>query len=66
MNEPDHYGLYINEMPSEREFQMKRQRNNPQNKPVGHFTGRCKNCGSNDLWDDNMAYGCNDCHAIYC
>lgn len=21
----------------------------------------CPNCRSNDLWDDNLAWGCNDC-----
>jgi len=37
------------------------QRNNPNNQPVGHFTGRCQYCHSSDLWDDNSAYGCNCC-----
>lgn len=34
---------------------------NPNNEPTGHFTGRCGRCGSNDLWDDNLWYGCNNC-----
>ena len=34
---------------------------NPNNEPTGHYTGRCRKCGSNNLWDDNLAYGCNDC-----
>ncbi len=38
--------------------------NNPKNEPTGHFTGRCKHCGSTDLWEDNLAYGCNNCHAL--
>jgi hypothetical protein len=38
--------------------------NNPKNEPTGHFTGRCKHCGSKDLWDDNLAYGCNFCKAL--
>lgn len=38
---------------------------NPGNQPTGHFTGRCMKCGSNDLWDDNLTYGCNNCGAIY-
>lgn len=38
-----------------------RRKNNPNNKPTGHFTGRCSCCGSDDLWDDNLAYGCNHC-----
>lgn len=42
-----------------------RARNNPGNKPVGHFTGRCSNCHSRDLWDDATAYGCRCCGAIY-
>lgn len=39
--------------------------NNPHNKPTGHYTGRCGKCGSTDLWDDNHAYGCNCCGAMY-
>lgn len=39
--------------------------NNPNNEPTGHYTGRCRECGSNDLWDDNSAYGCNKCGALY-
>ena len=38
---------------------------NPKNEPTGHFTGRCARCGSNDLWDDNLHYGCNNCGAFY-
>ena len=45
--------------------EMKRV-NNPEGKPTGHFTGRCMRCGSNDLWDDNSAYGCNKCGAFWC
>lgn len=41
-----------------------REHNNPHNKPVGHWTGRCAHCGSDDLWDDNLAYGCNSCGAF--
>lgn len=41
-----------------------RQRNNPTNEPCGHYTGRCVHCGSADLWDDNLAYGCNSCGAL--
>lgn len=47
---------------SELEY-LKRQ-NNPRNEPTGPFTGRCPRCGSNDLWDDNLAYGCNKCGAL--
>lgn len=39
----------------------KMKRNNPNNEPVGPFTGRCSRCGSENLWDDVSAYGCNDC-----
>jgi hypothetical protein len=42
-----------------------RARNNPEGKPTGHYTGRCGRCGSNDLWDDNMAYGCNVCGSFF-
>ncbi len=41
-----------------------RKKNNPHNEHVGIFTGRCEYCGSNDLWDDNMAYGCNYCGSL--
>ena len=41
-----------------------RRQNNPNNEPTGAFTGRCPHCGSGDLWDDNLAYGCNSCHAM--
>lgn len=41
-----------------------RRKNNPGNEEVGHFTGRCAHCGSSDLWDDNLAYGCNSCGAM--
>lgn len=38
---------------------------NPKNEPTGHFTGRCMKCGSDNLWDDNLHYGCNNCGAFY-
>jgi len=41
-----------------------RLRNNPDNKPTGAFTGRCPHCGSDNLWDDNLIYGCNSCGAM--
>jgi len=41
------------------------RKNNPQAKPMGDFTGRCKKCGSNDLWDDITVYGCNKCGAMF-
>jgi glutamate dehydrogenase/leucine dehydrogenase len=43
--------------------QMKQ--NNPNNEPVGHFTGRCMRCGSRNLWDDAAAYGCDNCDALF-
>ena len=46
-------------------YANERKNNNPHNEPVGHYTGRCKRCGSDDLWDDNLAYGCNTCHAFW-
>jgi len=33
---------------------------------VGDYTGRCYQCGSNRLWDDSTAYGCNACGWIRC
>lgn len=47
-----------------RELDALRRRNNPSGEPVGHYTGRCAHCGSRDLWDDNLAYGCNSCGAM--
>ena len=46
------------------ELELMRLRNNPKKKEVGHFTGRCGQCGSRDLFDDNLAYGCNGCGSI--
>ena len=46
-------------------LKIMRAENNPHGLPVGHFTGRCSNCHSRNLWDDNSAYGCNDCGAIF-
>lgn len=40
------------------------RKNNPNAESMGHFTGRCNKCGSNDLWDDNAHYGCNKCGAF--
>ena len=53
--------------PIEREARLvvMQRENNPNNEPTGHYTGRCKRCGSRDLWDDATAYGCNCCDAIY-
>jgi uncharacterized protein (DUF983 family) len=56
------YPLQRPMLQSELEY-LKRQ-NNPRNEPTGPFTGRCPRCGSNDLWDDNLAYGCNKCGAL--
>lgn len=41
------------------------RQNNPEGEQVGHYTGRCMNCGSKDLWDDFSAYGCNCCGALF-
>lgn len=46
------------------ELEAMRRKNNPNNEPTGRFTGRCSKCGSKDLWDDNLAYGCNCCGAF--
>lgn len=43
---------------------LQQRRNNPTAQPMGHFSGRCSECGSNDLWDDNLHYGCNSCGAF--
>lgn len=49
---------------SQSELDALRRANNPNNEPVGRFTGRCAHCGSSELWDDNLAYGCNGCGAM--
>ena len=38
---------------------------NPEKREVGHYTGRCLYCHSNNLWDDASWYGCNTCDAMY-
>jgi uncharacterized protein (DUF983 family) len=42
-----------------------KRRENPDNLPTGHYTGRCKRCGSSNMWEDFTAYGCNVCDALY-
>lgn len=58
----------INKQKQEQEdskvYSTSRKLNNPNNEPTGPFTGRCPRCGSKNLWDDNLAYGCNDCHVL--
>ena len=49
---------------TQEELAALKKRNNPFNEPAGDFTGRCRHCGSKNLWDDNLAYGCNCCGAI--
>lgn len=49
----------------ESDLEKIRRRNNPNNEPTGHYTGRCGTCGSNNLWDDNLSYGCNNCGGIW-
>jgi len=43
------------------ELAKMRRQHNPHNEPTGDHTGRCYQCGSKNLWDDNLSYGCNDC-----
>lgn len=58
-------GPFKPKLPSDpRDLSTLRRKNNPNGEPVGHYTGRCAHCGSNDLWDDNLAYGCNCCGAM--
>lgn len=49
---------------SEEALAALRKMNNPNDRPVGAYTGRCPHCGLKDLWDDNLAYGCNGCGAL--
>lgn len=58
-------GPFKPRLPSnKKDLEALRRQNNPQNKPVGHHTGRCAHCGSSNLWDDSLAYGCNPCGAM--
>jgi hypothetical protein len=52
------------ERPEGYDYSRDHHKNNPNGEPTGHFTGRCMRCGSSDLWDDNLAYGCNSCGAF--
>lgn len=59
------YSIFQPNLPTgDVELAALRAKNNPNNKPVGPYTGRCAHCGSKDLWDDNLAYGCNGCGAL--
>ena len=60
----DQRGSMLSCNKTEQELVEIRRYSNTDNKPVGHFTGRCIYCGSTDLWDDNLAYGCNACGAL--
>ncbi len=52
------------DMPPEQQAQIV-ERNNPDHKPIGPYTGRCGRCGSSDMWDDVTWYGCNCCGAWF-
>jgi len=60
----DNRCIFRPQVKSGQELNRRRTLNNPRSEPVGHFTGRCAHCGSKNLWDDNLAYGCKDCGAI--
>ncbi len=54
----------LKRMKDELAYMKEQKKQNPNNEPTGHYTGRCSRCGSNDLWDDNLHYGCNNCGAL--
>lgn len=56
----------MNQLLDNAQAEALRTSNNPDGKPTGHFTGRCMRCGSQDLWDDNLACGCNCCGGFWC
>jgi hypothetical protein len=66
-HEPEAKPVYLRDkdVPDPAVLAARMAKNNPNNEPVGHFTGRCAACGSKHLWDDATAYGCEDCGAIY-
>lgn len=51
----------FDEKPTDEECAYLFKRLNPNKEPVGDHTGRCRHCGSMDLWSDNLHYGCNVC-----
>ena len=61
----ENHGPFKPKLPdSAAELAELRSSNNPSAEHVGAFSGRCPHCGSRDLWDDNLAYGCNCCGAM--
>lgn len=58
------HDICIDKQNEDTNFAIQRTQNNPNNEPVGHYTGRCSCCGSDDLWEDNLHYGCNNCAAF--
>jgi hypothetical protein len=47
------------------ELERLQKENNPEGKPVGHYTGRCMDCASDKLWDDDSIYGCDCCGGMF-
>lgn len=64
----DSYVRALEEENARLQRQLERERRFPtiNGHRTGPYTGRCHQCGSADLWDDETAYGCNRCNMIYC
>lgn len=66
VSDEDYYRDLEKRREEERRLTRLRARNNPNDEPIGHYTGRCSQCGSKDLWDDpgTFHYGCKSCGAF--
>lgn len=66
--DPEAYDLLREEEVSEPAYEQPTEYRNgyviDRTAPRGIFTGRCGRCGSSDIWDDNLHWGCNTCGAF--
>lgn len=49
VSDEDYYRDLEKRKEKERSLSRLRSANNPNNEPIGHYTGRCSQCGSKDL-----------------
>jgi hypothetical protein len=57
----------VRRITTQHELKILMHKNNPRNEPVGILTGRCKYCGSQEVWanDSPVAFGCNCCGFVF-
>jgi len=60
----DDYNLHQSKQGDDAYWELVRLQDERARQQRLRVTGRCKRCGSNDLWDDNAHYGCNTCGAF--